>query len=509
MKKLSVILLIVFLTAVLFNSCKKDYVFDSPYDPDNKLGAPTDFTVTISADTMAAVNWKYIRPDVAFVFTVEISGDGNTWQKLGEVVKVTTLTAKYNFQAGKTYSFRVQAAADQNRSEYGITQAAVAAFGAPSELTVSFPADTMAVLTWKDNSSYETGFEIERSADGLNYSLVKTADANTTSAGIGYNYEAGKTYSFRVRSTSAANKSGYSNTVNWGLIKPAAPDLASPDDGVTDISESPTLIWKPGGDATSYKLEVAGNSSFTNPDYSKNVGTATSQTVSGLSYLTPYYWRVTALNRYGESPSVVRKFTTREPPFTCGKSTVTYSGKTYNTVQIGNQCWLKENLDVGTMVKGSGDQTNNGTTEKYCYDDKPSNCATYGGLYQWDEAMGYSTTAGSKGICPTGWHIPTDAEFATLASSAGNNSNALKAVGQGNASYGGAGTNTTGFSALLAGYRYSNGSFYYLAYYPYYWSSTKYDATTAYYMYLSYNDSNIYRYNRYRSFGFSVRCLED
>jgi uncharacterized protein (TIGR02145 family) len=139
-----------------------------------------------------------------------------------------------------------------------------------------------------------------------------------------------------------------------------------------------------------------------------------------------------------------------------------YAGKIYNTVTIGSQVWLKENLDVGTMINGTnggtnsdGQQINNGTIEKYCYGNITANCTNYGGLYQWNEAMQYVTTEGTKGICPTGWHIPTEAEFATLATTVSNDENALKAVGQGTAP--GAGTNTSGFSALLVGYY--NGGF--------------------------------------------------
>src|ERR1035437_9851343 len=130
---------------------------------------------------------------------------------------------------------------------------------------------------------------------------------------------------------------------------------------------------------------------------------------------------------------------------------IKYEIKTYHKVKIGTQYWLKENLDVGTMIKGSENQTNNSVIEKYCYDDKIENCAKYGGLYQWEEAMQYVTTPGTKGICPTAWHIPTLAELQTLAATVSNDGNALKGIDQGSES--GTGTNTSGFSALLAGYR--------------------------------------------------------
>jgi uncharacterized protein (TIGR02145 family)/prepilin-type N-terminal cleavage/methylation domain-containing protein len=85
-----------------------------------------------------------------------------------------------------------------------------------------------------------------------------------------------------------------------------------------------------------------------------------------------------------------------------------------NWLQVGTQVWAKYNLNVGTMVIGVTDQTNNSVIEKYCYDDTESNCTTYGAIYQWSEAMQYATTAGAQGICPVGSHIPTDAEWKTL-----------------------------------------------------------------------------------------------
>src|ERR1035437_3323991 len=189
------------------------------------------------------------------------------------------------------------------------------------------------------------------------------------------------------------------------------------------------------------------------------------------------------------------------PPFQCGVSQVSYAGKTYHTVQIGTQCWLKENLDVGTQINGSVDQTNNGTIEKYCWNDDPANCTTYGGLYQWAEAVAYTNGATNttspdpsfsgnvQGICPNSWHIPTYAELQTLGTTVSNDGNALKAVGQGTGS--GAGTNTSGFSALLAGDRDYYGFFHGLGIFTYFWSSTEYYASNAYGMYLLYYGSYI------------------
>jgi uncharacterized protein (TIGR02145 family) len=197
--------------------------------------------------------------------------------------------------------------------------------------------------------------------------------------------------------------------------------------------------------------------------------------------------------------------------FCPGIPTVTYEGKTYNTVLIGDQCWIKENLDVGTMINSTGSgyqQTDNGIIEKYCYDNNPENCETYGGLYEWPEAMQYVHYENAQGICPPGWHIPTFEEFLTLSTTIGGDGNTLKAIGQGYG--GGAGTNISGFSALLAGERLENGIFYYFSVFADFWSSTEYD--TVYYTHslaLADSNNNFYMgyYLKWR--GFSVRCIKD
>jgi len=199
--------------------------------------------------------------------------------------------------------------------------------------------------------------------------------------------------------------------------------------------------------------------------------------------------------------------------------TVTYAGKTYNTVQIGTQCWLKENLNVGNWIPGNQEQTNNQTIDKYCYNDDENNCTTYGGLYQWAEAVQYKNGASNttsqnpafsdnvQGICPTGWHIPTKAEFESLKASANSSSNALKAVGQGTGT--GAGTNTSGFSALLAGRRDISSNFTSLGNGALFWNSSGFASGNGYLMILWYDDKNINMDYGAKSYGFSVRCIKD
>jgi uncharacterized protein (TIGR02145 family) len=127
---------------------------------------------------------------------------------------------------------------------------------------------------------------------------------------------------------------------------------------------------------------------------------------------------------------------------------------------IGSQCWMKENMNVGTRINGNADQTNNGTIEKYCFADLESNCNVYGGLYQWNETMNYTSTSnanpsGRQGICPTGWHLPSKSEFELLGSLFGPYyGGALKEAGYAHwASPNTGATNISGFTALPGGYR--------------------------------------------------------
>jgi uncharacterized protein (TIGR02145 family) len=190
-----------------------------------------------------------------------------------------------------------------------------------------------------------------------------------------------------------------------------------------------------------------------------------------------------------------------------GIPTVKYEGKIYNTVLVGTQCWLKENLDVGVQIKDSLNQSNNGLIEKYCYNDDPANCSTYGGLYQWNEAMQYDTLEKAKGICPVGWHIPSKAEFDTLSNFVHGKGNSLKTINQGKEN--GIATNTSGFSALLSGYRYINGVFYRYKKTACFWISDRFSESLAYNMNLNEkdNDVSLDRFNVIN--GFSVRCLID
>ena len=152
-------------------------------------------------------------------------------------------------------------------------------------------------------------------------------------------------------------------------------------------------------------------------------------------------------------------------------------------------------------------QTKNDTIEKFCYENIPANCETFGGLYQWDEAMQYVKTEGAQGICTSGWHVPTYKDWKVLQESV--NDEATKLIDK-NAKSGKTYSNKSGFSALLSGY--SNkifGCFYGVENYSYFWTSSETSKRKAYGIYLSYNYDNVSFYYINKGDSFSVRSIKN
>lgn len=237
--------------------------------------------------------------------------------------------------------------------------------------------------------------------------------------------------------------------------------------------------------------------------------------IIGLIPNTPYYVRAYATNSAGTTYGNQVIFTTLSGgPFgePCpGIPIITYEGKIYNTVQIGTQCWLKENLNVGTRLEPSQNQNpTNGIKEKYCYDDLESNCDVYGGLYQWDEMMQGTSTSGVQGICPEGWHIPTDEEWTGLGIILGGDSIAgLKMKSITGWYNNGNGTNSSGFTALPGGGPQWGGGYTGIGQYTTFWSSTELSGMDAWGRTLWYFSNGLGQSSGGKIFGNYVRCLKN
>jgi uncharacterized protein (TIGR02145 family) len=195
----------------------------------------------------------------------------------------------------------------------------------------------------------------------------------------------------------------------------------------------------------------------------------------------------------------------------CGDP-VSYQGYDYATVLIGEQCWFAENLrsenyDNGDAIPaGLSDSEWTSTTSgaTAVYGESASNLETYGRLYNWyavDDA---------RGLCPSGWHVPTDGEWTVMTDFLGG---ASVAGGQMKTTYGwsngGNGTNSSGFSGLPGGYRdYYDGFFYEAGSLGLWWSSSPV-GSSAWFRYLSSFSEDVYRFDTYPRDGFSVRCVRD
>ena len=188
-------------------------------------------------------------------------------------------------------------------------------------------------------------------------------------------------------------------------------------------------------------------------------------------------------------------------PFTCGNTlTDIRDAKTYPTVQIGTQCWMAANLNYGNQISPSQVQFDNCIAEKYCYNDNPLNCTNNGGLYQWDEMMKYDDTPAGQGLCPPGWHIPTEADWTTLFNFYLGNALAGKPLQD---------TIITGFKALTSGVFYLNSSWSFNGFATLFWSSTPWNATKGISHGLNVFDYSVSMYPSSRANAFPVRCTRD
>ena len=327
--------------------------------------------------------------------------------------------------------------------------------------------------------------------------------ANTSSTTV----SPASTTTYTVTGTSAA---GCYNTATVSVAVNPTPTVTA--------SANPSTI----NSGQSSVLSASGASTYS---WSHSLGSGSSKTVTPSS-TTTYSVTGTSTANCTNTATVTVTVNT----FTCGTSTVTYDGVTYNTVQIGDQCWLKENLRTtkyndGTSITNVTDNATwtSTTSGAYCcYSNNTSNCTTYGALYNW-----YAVNTGK--LCPSGWHVPSDAEWTTLTNylsanstywCGSNSSNIAKSLAS-TTSWNSSTTtcavgnnlsanNSTGFSALPGGYRYyGGGSFLLLGFGGYWWSSTEGDGSNAWTRDLGCGYAHVGRSSYDKRYGFSVRCLRD
>lgn len=213
-------------------------------------------------------------------------------------------------------------------------------------------------------------------------------------------------------------------------------------------------------------------------------------------------------------------------------------GQVYPTIKFGSQIWMARNLNVGQMVPGIPEypgQSDDTKIEKFCVDDVSENCARCGGLYMWAEALSLPDTCNTetcttqigsphRGICPQGWHIPTQSEWTTLAETLAAQTGYLTISSDGfecraelgttmksttSWANGGNGTNLTGFGAVPAGWRHSWGGFYSAGLMTTFHSAEEYNSGAGWGRALNCDNTNFCKTYFYKDHSVSVRCVKD
>jgi len=317
----------------------------------------------------------------------------------------------------------------------------------------------------------------------------------TNSAGTGYGNEVSFTTSVLIQSpilsTTAASSVSTTSATSGGNVT---------SDGNATVTAR-GVCWSPTSNPTvanNKTTDGTGTGSFTS-------------SLTGLTANTTYYVRAYATNSMGTSyGSQVSIMTTSNS----GGTVTDIDGNVYNTVTIGTQVWMVENLKTtkyndGTSIPNVTDNTawGNLATPGYCWynNDVATNKNVYGALYNW-------FTVNTGKLCPTGWHVPSDTEWTTLTTYLGGVGIAggkLKETGTSHwySTYTSV-TNETGFTALPGGERYI-GLFDYIGSNGIWWSSTETMTTYAWIRNMCYNYSDVNRSFSIKQDGKSVRCLRD
>lgn len=273
----------------------------------------------------------------------------------------------------------------------------------------------------------------------------------------------------------------------WNAMVTCSPPM-TPTAG-THVPSTTQIVWNWNTvtGATGYKWNTVNNYAT-----ATDMGTATTKIETGLTCNTAYTRFAWAYDACANSVPVTLTRTTLAC-WSCGQSiTDSRDQRNYNTVMIGTQCWMRENMNYGTRIDGAQEQADNSIPEKYCYNDLETNCTVYGGLYQWAEAVQYLNGASNttswnpvptgnvQGICPAGWHLPSNDEWLAIETTLG------------------------------AGHRQLDGTFLVLMEYLNYWSATEVTPVYPWSRALGNWSTNLWSDSNYdKAKGFSIRCLKD
>lgn len=278
--------------------------------------------------------------------------------------------------------------------------------------------------------------------------------------------------------------------------------------GLVSANDLSTVVTFEYGTTDAYGSYVTAD----NSPVTENDDTVTG-TITGLTPETVYHYRITAVNDLGTVSTEDSTFTTVITGITGTVDDI--DGNTYQTIGIGYQEWMTENLKTTKYNNGSdiplieNDSAWEATSSAgFCWynNDSSSYKDVYGGLYNWE-------AVNTGNLCPTGWHVPTNDELTELVDYLGSANEAgglLKETGTSHWKSPNTGaTDQYSFTALPGGKRDDLGSFSFMTIDGNWWTSTSYSALYANYIYMLYDYPNSFQAYIKKKYGLSVRCVKD
>lgn len=312
-------------------------------------------------------------------------------------------------------------------------------------------------------------------------------------------------YDESIITDSPTQNSNYNFQLTHSVVLPSVTTYSVSDPTQTTATCGGDVISDGGASVTAKGVcwSTSPNPTTSNSHTTDGIGTGSYISIlTNLTASTLYFVRAYAINSLGTAYGNEESFSTLDP---CnGETTITYENQIYGIISIGDQCWMKENLNY---------QVGN----SWCPEDNPSYCNIYGRLYDWEtvmngESSSNSIPSGVQGICPSGWHIPSGGELDIIINYLGGSSVAggkMKEAGYAHWNIPNTGaTNESGFTALPAGRHIpgitsgpGNGAFF--------WSCSESDADHVFYLSLLYDVAGAGKFIKTKDYGFSLRCLKD
>jgi len=461
--------------------------------------APTNLTAIVQTDADILLVWTD-NCDFEEGFLIERQQNGGTWVQVIEVAANITQYTDAGLSYGVNYTYRVYAYTSSNQSDYAILYNTNTRIASPTNLTAVARNDTEISLEWADNCNFEEGFRIEKQEGGGTWTQVGEVTANITQY-TDTELTLGLEYTYRVYAYTSSNQSAFSLSNTITITFPFPSNLTAVAQNDADI----LLKWTDSCDfEEGFRIERQKDSG-TWTQIGEVTADIAQYTDAGLNTLNNFYeYRVYAFttnNISDYSNSIGLGFVSDT------------DGNTYQTVKIGAQLWMAENLKVtqyrsGETIPNVTDTTAWGglTTGAYCfYNNDANNANTYGSLYNWYAFVD------SRNIAPEGWHVPDKSEWQTLVDYLGNAGGKMKETGteHWNAPNSGA-TNESGFTALPGGFRWGGDSnFSNMGLNALFLSTTEKDNNVVWCLMLDHNFPEAHWEAYFKRTGFSVRCVRD